>query len=199
MVYSAQTVHPSCADINTISNGSKRASTWLMRVRAKWFPSLWYIRHKPCTYLVPRLTLSPNGLKQASTWHTLPWSTIGCAQSNFYASGTLITNHAPILQRIKTISKRIKMCFYLTHITKEYHRVRPKWFSSLWYVRRKPCTNLAPRLTLSPNGLKQASTWLHFLGLPSGVPKAISMPIIHSSQTVHLSCTGLKLSSNGSK
>jgi hypothetical protein len=67
--------------------------------KKKWFPSLWYIRSKLCTYLVPRLTLSPNGLKQASTWHTLPRSTIKCAQSDFHACGIFVVNRAPIFHR----------------------------------------------------------------------------------------------------
>jgi hypothetical protein len=32
--------------------------------------------------------------------------------------------------------------------------------SSLWYLWRKPCTNFAPIVTLSPNGPKWDSTWL---------------------------------------
>jgi hypothetical protein len=30
------------------------------------------------------------------------------------------------------------------------------------------------------------------LGLPSGVPKIISMLVVHSAQSVHLSCTEIK-------
>jgi hypothetical protein len=44
--------------------------------------------------------------------------------------------------------------FHLSLVTKVYHRVRPKWFMSLWYVGCKSFT-----LTLSLNGLKWASTW----------------------------------------
>ena len=33
--------------------------------------------------------------------------------------------------------------------------MHPKWFLSLWYVQRKPCTYLAPTLTLSPKGKKR--------------------------------------------
>jgi hypothetical protein len=58
-----------------------------------------------------------------------------------------------------TISKRTETRFHKTHITKEFHRVRPKWFLSQCYVWRKPCTYLASRLALSPNGPKQASSW----------------------------------------
>jgi hypothetical protein len=48
------------------------------RVCPKWFLCLWYIRCKPCTYLVLTQTLSPNGLKQGSTRPTSLMSTIRC-------------------------------------------------------------------------------------------------------------------------
>jgi hypothetical protein len=60
---------------------------------------------------------------------------------------------------INTISKRTQMSFHLTHITLEVHRVRPKRFLCPWYIQRKPCTYLAPRLTACPRGPKQAFTW----------------------------------------
>jgi hypothetical protein len=42
----------------------------------------------------------------------------------------------------------------MTHVTLEFHLVHPKWFPSLWNVRRKPYTYLTPTLTPFPNGLK---------------------------------------------
>jgi hypothetical protein len=51
----------------------------------------------------------------------------------------------------KTISKWTKMRFHMTHVTKEFHQLRPKRPPSLWYVWRKPCTYLALTLALSPN------------------------------------------------
>jgi hypothetical protein len=39
-----------------------------------------------------------------------------------------------------------------------FHQVYPKWYTSLWYVRPKPCTYVALRLTLSPNRPKRGST-----------------------------------------
>jgi hypothetical protein len=57
-----------------------------------------------------------------------------------------------------TNSKRTKTRFAMTHVTKEFHRVRPKWFSSLWYVWHKLCIYFPSRLALSPNGPKWAST-----------------------------------------
>jgi hypothetical protein len=59
MVRLAQTMHISCVQINTIS---KRTHI-IHQVRPRRFHCMWYIRHKPCTYLLPRLTLSPNGPK----------------------------------------------------------------------------------------------------------------------------------------
>jgi hypothetical protein len=58
-----------------------------------------------------------------------------------------------------TISKCIEMRFQMINVTKKIHRVRPKWFMSLWYVRRKSCIYLALRLVLSPNRPKWGSTW----------------------------------------
>jgi hypothetical protein len=58
-----------------------------------------------------------------------------------------------------TLSKWTETRFHMTHVTKEFHQVHPKWFLSLWYVQCKPCTYLTSILALSPNGLNQASTW----------------------------------------
>ena len=58
-----------------------------------------------------------------------------------------------------TISKQSKLSFPLSPFTQEYHRVHPKWFLSLWCIRRKLCTYLAPKLTLSPNRPKRDSIW----------------------------------------
>jgi hypothetical protein len=57
-------------------------------VHVKRFPSLLYVRHKPCTYGASSLS---------------------------------------------TISKWNETSIHLSLITKEYHRVHPKWFMSLWY------------------------------------------------------------------
>jgi hypothetical protein len=53
-----------------------------------------------------------------------------------------------------SISKESKMRFHMTHIVLQFHQVRPKQFLSLWYIRRKPRTYLAPTLTLSPSAPK---------------------------------------------
>ena len=53
-----------------------------------------------------------------------------------------------------------------------------KRFSSLWYVRHKPCTDLASRLAPSPNGPNEIPHDPRYLGVPSGVSKTISEPMV---------------------
>jgi hypothetical protein len=57
-----------------------------------------------------------------------------------------------------SVSKWIETRFHMTNDTEVIHRVRPKRFLSLCYIRRKPCTYFASRLALSPNRPKRAST-----------------------------------------
>ena len=89
MVCSMQTVHLSCTGIRTISKQTEQRFHLSLftkeyhRVRPKWFLSLWCIRRKPCTYLLPKLTLSLNKPKQDSIWHTSSRSSIGCVQIDF--------------------------------------------------------------------------------------------------------------------
>jgi hypothetical protein len=159
---------------------------------------LWYVRCKPCTYIVSRLGLSPNVLTQASTWAPSPRSTIECPQKDFGAYVMFGANHAPILHQhwhyLQTdrnnithdprhhgvpsgASKMISEA--MVHLSQTVHlsstntntlqtdrneipqdpcQVRPRRFLILWYVWRKPCTYLAPILTLSPNKPKWHST-----------------------------------------
>ena len=56
------------------------------------------------------------------------------------------------------VFKRTERRFHMTQVTKEFHWVHPKCFLSLLYIQRKPCTSLASRFALPPNGLKRAST-----------------------------------------
>ena len=61
--------------------------------------------------------------------------------------------------KISTISEQTKSSLHLSLFNYEYHRVRLTWFLSLWCIRRKPCTYLLPKLTLSLNEPKQDSIW----------------------------------------
>jgi hypothetical protein len=84
------------------------------------------------------------------------------------------------------VSKQIKTRIDMTHVIKQFHRAPAEQFLSPWHVRHKPCTYLAPTLTLSPNGLPLEPC---HLGVPSGASKKISEPTVHLVQSVHLSCT----------
>jgi hypothetical protein len=121
---------------------------------------LWaYVWCKPSTYLATMLTLSQKTSERESTRPTSPKSSIRCLQYYYWAYGTFDTNHPPILHHGSTISKWTEPSFHLSLVTYESHRVRPKWFLCLWYVRRTPCTYLALTLTFSPNRLKWDFTW----------------------------------------
>jgi hypothetical protein len=61
--------------------------------------------------------------------------------------------------KISPVSKQTETSFHLSLVTWEYHPVHPKWFLRLWYIWCKPCTYLALKLTLSPNGSNRASIW----------------------------------------
>jgi len=159
MVRAVQTVHLSCIEINTVSKWSE-TSFHLTHVtkenhqlRRKWFLSLWYVRRKPCTFLVLRLTLSTNGPKQASIWPLSPRCSIWWRPKWFLSLWYVRRKPCNYLAPRLTLSPNGP------HVTKEFHRLRPKQFPRPWYIRFKSCTNLAPRLTISPNGPKCDSNW----------------------------------------
>jgi hypothetical protein len=101
------------------------------------------------------------------------------------------TMHLPCTDT-NIVSKRTKTRFHTTHVTYEFHRVRPKLFMSLWYVQCKPCTYLASWVALSSNGPNRAPPDPHHLGVPSGASEMIYEPMVLLMQTEHLSCTDAK-------
>jgi hypothetical protein len=131
LVCSMQTVHLSWIKISTISKQNKPSihlspfTLEYQQVHTKWFLRLWFIRCKLCTYLTPKLTMSPNGPKRDSIWHMSSRSSIECIQIDFQCS--MQTMHLPCI-RISNISKLIKPSFHLSLFTQEYQIVRPKWF-----------------------------------------------------------------------
>jgi hypothetical protein len=126
------------------------------QVRPKRFLSLWYIQHKMCTYLVSRLAPSLDEPKQAFTWASSPSCTIRLSKRISEPLARFSQTLHPSYTDTNTVSKWNKTRLHMNHITKEFHRVRPKCFPSQCYVRRKLCTYLASRLALSPNRLKWA-------------------------------------------
>jgi hypothetical protein len=61
--------------------------------------------------------------------------------------------------KISTISEQTKSSLHLSLFNYEFHRVRLKWFLSLWCISHKLCTYLLSKLTLSLNEPKQDSIW----------------------------------------
>jgi hypothetical protein len=96
--------------------------------------------------------------KQISTRPSSPRSTAGASKTIYEPMVRLTQTEHLSCTNANTVSKQIKTRFHMTHITKEFHRVPPILFPSLRYVRRKPCTNHASRVALSPNGPYRAST-----------------------------------------
>jgi hypothetical protein len=74
-------------------------------------------------------------------------------------NGTFGANLHLSCVKVSIISKRTKTSLHLRLVTKEYHRVPPKWFLWLWYLWSEPSTYLVSRLALSPNKSKWASIW----------------------------------------
>jgi hypothetical protein len=105
MVHLPQTVHLSCNETNTVSKRTEMSFHLSLvtqeyhPVHPKQFRSQWYVWHKPCTYHAPKLTLSPKGSKQNSTWPTSPRSSIGCVQISFWGYGMFGTKCGSILHR----------------------------------------------------------------------------------------------------
>jgi hypothetical protein len=103
MVRLAQTMHQSCTHSNTVYKWTKmgfhmtHVTSVFYPVCLKWFSSLWYVRHKPCTYLALTLALFLCGPKRASTWASSPRSTIRCIQNYLWAYGMFCANCAPFL------------------------------------------------------------------------------------------------------
>jgi hypothetical protein len=85
-------------------------------VRPKQFLSLWYVRRKLCTYLTSRLALSLDVGKQASTFASPPWSTIGRVQDVFGAVHWAQAMHLSCTDT-NTISERTEMRFHMIHVT----------------------------------------------------------------------------------
>ena len=123
-----------------------------------------------CTYLESRLAPCPKRRNELPMVRLAQTMHLSCSDTN-------------------TISKQKEERFHMTHVTYEFHRVHPKQLLSLWNVRCKPCSYLASRLALSPNGPKRASTEPRHLVVPLGVSKTICKPMVHLAQTMHLSCT----------
>jgi hypothetical protein len=122
MVYSVQTMHLSCTNINTISKWTKTKvhmthETYEFHwVRPQLFMSLWYLQCKLCTYLVSRLALSQNGPNRA-TPDPRHLGVPSCASQMIYEPMVRLTQIEHLSWTdANTVSKQIEMRFHKTHV-----------------------------------------------------------------------------------
>jgi hypothetical protein len=132
MVHLAQTVHLSFVKISIISKRIKTSFHLnLITKEYHWvwpnqLPSLWYIWHKPSSYLESRLTLSLNGPKGASLEPCNLEVPLGTSKIISKPMIHLVQTVHLSWVKISTISKWTETSFHLSVVTLEYHRVRPK-------------------------------------------------------------------------
>jgi hypothetical protein len=145
-------------------------------VRLKRFLSLWYIWRKPRTYLVPTLTLYPNGAKRDSTWPTSPMYSIGCVQNDFWAM--VCSAQTVHLSRVN-VSTTSKMDLIMLPLEPRHRGVSlgaSKTIPEPRYVHHNPCTYLAQTLTQSPKWTEMVRNDPSCLGVTKGASKMISKP-----------------------
>jgi hypothetical protein len=154
------------------------------------FSSLWYVRRKPCTYLQPMLTLSPNGPKWDSTWPMSPRSFIVCVQNYFLTIWYVLRKPWTYLAPTQTP--------YPNGPKQDSMRCTSP-MSSIGCIQN----DFWDYGTIGANHahiLRQDSHYLqtnqnelplepHHPGVPSGVSKTITEHMVFLAQTVHLSCT----------
>jgi hypothetical protein len=89
--------------------------------------------------------------------------------------------------------------FHLSLVTQEYHRVRPKRFLSVGTFS----SNCAPILHRHKHCLQTKRSEIPHdpchLGVLSGASKMIFEPMVHSMQTMHLSCVKISTISKRTK
>jgi len=159
-----QTVQLSCIKISTISEQTKSSLHLSLfnyeyhRVCLNWFLSLWCIRRKLCTYLLPKLILSLSEPKQDSIRHTSSRSYIRYVLIDFWAYRMFHSNRASILHQDYQFLQTDQTKLSLEPLDLGVPSGASKMVF-LWCIRCKPCTYLAPKLTLSLNGPKWDSVW----------------------------------------
>jgi hypothetical protein len=158
-----QTVHLFCTETNTISKTDR--NELLFEPRHLGVPSgASKMISEAMQYLAQTMHLHWKEHCFQTDWIKLPFEPrhlgvpSGASKTISKPMVRMAQTMHPSCTATSTISKRTERRFYMTHITLLFHRVRPKWFLSLRYVRGKPCTYLESRLALSPKGPKRDST-----------------------------------------
>ena len=194
MVHLAQILHLSCTDTNTVSKWTEtrfhmtHVTKEFHQVRTKWFLSLWYVRHKLRTYLVPILALSPNRPNRASTWASSPRYHQVCPKW-FLSLWRLWRKPCTCLaSRLALSTNGPKRAFTWSSSPR----------SSIGYVQNDfwACGTFgASRAPILHRHLHCLQTdWIEIphdprhLGVQSAASKTTSVPMVHSAQSVPLSC-----------
>jgi hypothetical protein len=187
-------MHLSCTDTNTVFKWTKtrfhmtHVTLEFQQVRPKWFLRLWYIRHKPCTYLASRLALyQMNWIK-----HPVELCHLGVQ------SGASKTISDPTVCSAQTMHLS---CVKISTISNELNQAS-SWASSPrstigcvqndFWAYGIFSTNHAPILHRHQHYLQIDQNEIphdpHHLGVSSDAYKTISEVVVRSAQTVHLSC-----------
>jgi hypothetical protein len=118
-----QTVHLSCNDTNTVFKWTKtrfhmtNVTLEFHRVHPQRFLSLWYVWHKPCTYLMLRSALSPNVSKEVplEPCHlAVPFGASKTIPEPIICSAQIVLLSCT---DTNTISEQTKTRFHMTHVT----------------------------------------------------------------------------------
>jgi hypothetical protein len=157
-------MHLSCVKISTISNELGQASTWTSSPSGTigcvqnyfWAYGMFSTNHAPILHRHQQYLQ----IEQKEIPHDPRHLGVPSGASKMISEVVVRSSQTVHLSCIKisTIFEWSQLSFRFSLVNKEYHRMRPKWLLSLWYILRKPCTYLVSRLALSPNELNQAST-----------------------------------------
>jgi hypothetical protein len=157
MVRLAQTVHLCCTKTNTVFKRIEMSFHLSLvtleyhPVHPKEFLSLWYVGATMHLSSTETNTISKR-TEWRFSWPTSLGVLSGASKMISEAMVCLVQTVDLPCTETNTISKWTKTRFYMMHVTKGFHRVRRKWFPSLWYVQHKPYIYLESRLELSANG-----------------------------------------------
>jgi hypothetical protein len=166
------------------------------RMHPKRFLSLWYVWRKPCRYLAPTQTLSPNRPKWDSIWPTSPRSSIGCIQNDFWAYGMFGGKPCTF---ITLCPNRLNQAFtWASSPRRTIGCVQNDfWAYGMFDANSGPILHrhehyLQTDQNENPHDPRHP-------GVPSGVSQTFFEPMARSAQTVHLSCVRISTISKQTK
>jgi hypothetical protein len=136
-----------------------------------------------------KISIISNELSQASTWASLPRSTIWCFQNDFWAYSTFSTNHAPILHQhqyyLQMDQNKIPHDPRHLRVPSGASKTTSEAMIHLSQTTHLSCIKISYifERTRSSFHLSLVTKEYHRVR-----PRQFSEPVVHSVQTVHLSC-----------